>query len=67
MSNNINDMIWEEIWEEITQCELSLDDTHMARVDDIALLNELHQDDDRDKILNIIAEEMMEERNVWKH
>jgi|TARA_B100000073_G_scaffold279278_1_gene239785 hypothetical protein len=64
MSNNINDMIWEEIWEEITQCELSLDDTHMARVDDIALLNGLHQDDDRDKILNIIAEEMMEERNV---
>ena len=62
MSNYVNDMVWDSIMEEIAQCELSLDDTHMARVDDIALEYGLHADDDRDKILDILAEEMLEER-----
>ena len=64
MSNQINDMIWDSIIEEIAQCELSLDDTHMARVDDISLEYGLHADDDRDEILNILAEEMLEERMI---
>ena len=64
MSNCINDMIWEEIWEQIKLDEFTLDDTHMARVDDIAIEYGLHQDDDREKILDILAEEMMEERAV---
>ena len=62
MSNQINDIIWEEIWEDIAQCELSLDDIHMARVDDISLEYGLHADDDREEILDILAEEMLEER-----
>ena len=62
MRNQINDMIWDEVCLEIAELELTLDDTHMARVDDIALVNGLHADDDRDEILNILAEEMLEER-----
>lgn len=62
MSNDINDIIWDNIWEEIEHLELTLDNTHMEIVNDVALVNRLHQDDDRNKILNIIAEEMMEER-----
>ena len=64
MSNQINDMIWDEVCLEIAQLELTLDDTHMARVDDIALVNGLHPDDDRDEILDILAEEMLEERMI---
>tara|TARA_Y100001973_G_C5182426_1_gene325704 strand:- start:1560 stop:1754 length:195 start_codon:yes stop_codon:yes gene_type:complete len=64
MSNQINDMIWDEIWQEIAECELSLDNIHMEKVADVALVNGLHEDDDRDEILNIIAEEMMEEKSL---
>ena len=64
MSNNINEVLWEDTWEEIARLESILDDVHMARVADVALVNGLHEDDDRDEILNIIAEEMMEERSV---
>ena len=62
--NQINDLVWDSIMQEIAQCELSLDDTHMARVDDIALVNGLHADDDRDEILDILAEEMLKERMI---
>ena len=62
MSNQINDMVWDSIMEEIALCELSLDKIHMARVDDISLEYGLHADDDRDEILDILAEEMLEER-----
>ena len=62
MSNQINDIIWDEVCLEIAQLELTLDDTHMARVDDISLEFGLHADDDRDEILDILAEEMLEER-----
>ena len=62
MSNQINDMVWESIMEEIALCELALDKIHMARVDDISLEYGLHADDDRDEILDILAEEMLEER-----
>tara|TARA_Y100001938_G_C8044244_1_gene407908 strand:+ start:197 stop:391 length:195 start_codon:yes stop_codon:yes gene_type:complete len=64
MSNQINDMIWDEIWQEIAECELSLDNIHMEKVADVALVNGLDEDDDRDEILNIIAEEMMEEKSL---
>tara|TARA_R100000231_G_scaffold7760_2_gene10656 strand:+ start:2073 stop:2267 length:195 start_codon:yes stop_codon:yes gene_type:complete len=64
MSNNINEVLWEDTWEEIARLESILDDVHMARVADVALVNGLHEDDDRDEILNIIAEEMMEEKNL---
>tara|TARA_Y100000114_G_scaffold157271_1_gene188668 strand:- start:6291 stop:6485 length:195 start_codon:yes stop_codon:yes gene_type:complete len=63
MSNYVNDMVWDSIMEEIEELEFTLDDTHMARVDDIAIEYGLHQDDDREKILDILAEEMMEERS----
>ena len=62
--NQINDLVWDSIMQEIAQLELTLDDTHMARVDDIALVNGLHPDDDRDEILDILAEEMLEERMI---
>ena len=62
MSNQINDMVWDEVCLEIAQLELTLDYTHMARVDDISLEYGLHADDDRDEILDILAEEMLEER-----
>lgn len=64
MSNQINDKIWDELCIEIAELESNLDDTHMARVDDIALEYGLHQDDDREEILNILAEEMLEERMI---
>tara|TARA_Y100000361_G_scaffold142799_1_gene149182 strand:- start:2126 stop:2320 length:195 start_codon:yes stop_codon:yes gene_type:complete len=63
MSNYVNDMVWDSIMEEIEELEFTLDDTHMARVDDIAIEYGLHQDDDREEILDILAEEMMEERS----
>lgn len=62
MSNQINDKIWDEVCLEIAELEFTLDDTHMARVDDIAIEYGLHQDDDREEILDILAEEMLEER-----
>ena len=62
MSNQINDMIWDEIWEEIAQLEFTLDEQHMSRVNDTAIECGLHEDDDRDEILDILAEEMLEER-----
>ena len=62
MSNQINDIIWDEVCLEIAQLELTLDDTHMARVDDISLEYGPHADDDREEILDILAEEMLEER-----
>lgn len=64
MSNNINEVLWEDTWEEISRLEFILDDKHMERVADIALESGLHEDDDRDEILNIIAEEMMEEKSL---
>ena len=42
MSNCINDMVWEQIWEQINLDEFTLDD--------------------REKILELLAEEIMEER-----
>ena len=64
MSNQINDMVWDEVCLEIAQLELTLDDTHMARVDDISLEYGLHADDDRDEILNEIIEQRFRERCV---
>ena len=64
MSNQINDMIWDEVCLEIAQLELDLDDTHMARVDDISLEYGLHADDDRDEILYEIMEQRFRERCV---
>tara|TARA_R100001460_G_scaffold97822_2_gene140470 strand:- start:108 stop:302 length:195 start_codon:yes stop_codon:yes gene_type:complete len=64
MSNNINEVLWEDTWEEISRLEFILDDKHMERVADIALESGLHEDDDRNEILNIIAEEMMEEKSL---
>jgi len=64
MSNNINDMIWNEIWEEIAQLEFTLDEQHMSKVNDTAIECGLHEDDDREEILHCIAEEMFEERMI---
>jgi hypothetical protein len=64
MSSQINDMIWEEIWEEIAQLELSLDNEWSFKLEDVSRETGLHLDDDRDEILNIIAEEMMREREL---
>ena len=62
MSNCINDMIWEEIWEQIKLDEFTLDEKHLDRVSNLAIEHRLHEDDDREKILELLAEEIMEER-----
>lgn len=64
MSNCINDMIWEEIWEQIKLDEATLDAKHLDRVSNLSIEHGLHEDDDREKILELLAEEIMEERAV---
>ena len=64
MSNCINDMVWEQIWEQIKLDEFTLDEKHLNRVSNIAIECGLHEDDDREKILELLAEEIMEERAV---
>ena len=64
MSNCINDMVWEEIWEQIKLDEATLDAKHLDRVSNLAIEHGLHEDDDREKILELLAEEIMEERAV---
>ena len=62
MSNCINDMVWEQIWEQINLDEFTLDEKHLDRVSNLPIEHGLHEDDDREKILELLAEEIMEER-----
>jgi hypothetical protein len=57
-------MIWQEIWEEIEYLEDCSDREFGRKVMDVSLEKDLHPDDDREEILDIIAEEMMEDRAV---
>ena len=49
MSNCINDMVWEQIWEQINLDEFTLDEKHLDRVSNLAIEHGLHEDDDREK------------------
>ena len=60
MSNCINDMVWEQIWEQINLDEFTLDEKHLDRVSNLAIEHGLHEDDDRDDILFFIAENIYE-------
>jgi len=64
MSNHINDRIWEEIWEEIEYLEDCSDREFSEKIIDVSLSEDLHPDDDREEILDIIAQEMMDDRAV---
>ena len=62
MSNNINDMIWEDIWVEIEHLEATLDDKFLDKVNEVSISHGYHQDDEREEILRIIADDMFYER-----
>ena len=58
MSNCINDMVWEQIWEQINLDEFTLDEKHLDRVSNLAIEHGLHEDDDRERYWNYLPKKL---------
>ena len=63
MSSIVNEISFEDLHDEIIQQDKKslIDDD----INNIAISHNLHPDDDRDEILQIIAEEIFKEKGQW--